>query len=265
MGPEVQGPAGTGLAPTTDDTTTRNIGHFLGGLEYKGHAQVPDASGTPGPSSNTGNLAGLDQAIDTAQTPLFHTDRTVEKTPSGDQTRQLAPPAHTLPGGWQTRRHATCASGVPVPPPRVSHCGTMHGASDIRGYHGNRPRGPPVGHASSIPPEPARADHVDRGYGILEPAQCGQILRHPPNMGHIPHTVAVHSCAMVRAPSSNPPHARSAGHAPSNRIPQGNRKLAAPQAQPTPPIPPQAPQPAAQETQKRHVWSSDGGGASESH
>ena len=61
------------------------------------------------------------------------------------------------------------------------------------------------------------------------------------------------------------PHARSAGHAPSDHVPQGNRKFAAPQAEPTSPIPPQAPQPAAQEAQKGHVWSGDGGGTSESH
>ena len=45
MGPEVQVLAQTGLDPATDDTSTRNVGDFLGRVEPERHAQVPDALG----------------------------------------------------------------------------------------------------------------------------------------------------------------------------------------------------------------------------
>ena len=175
MGPEVQVPTRSSLAPAANDTATRNVGDFFGGVEQRSHGQVPDAPGTPGPPSNTKDLAGLDQPVGTAQTPLVYTDSIVEETACRDQAGQLAPTAHTLPGGWQTGRHTARPPGMPVPPPRIPHRSAMHGTGGFRRHHGNRPRGPPPGHASLIPPEPAWPDHVDRRYGIMEPAQCCKV------------------------------------------------------------------------------------------
>ena len=148
---------------------------FLGGLEHKGHAQVPDAPGTPGPLQTPETWQAWTKLSITAQTPLVYADSVVEKTASRDQAGQLAPSTHTLPGGWQTGRHAARPSRMPVPPPRIPDCSAMHGTSDIRRYHGNRPGRPPVGHASSIPPEPAGPGHVDCSHGLMEPAQRCQI------------------------------------------------------------------------------------------
>ena len=175
MGPEVQVPTRSSLAPAANDTATRNVGDFFGGVEQRSHGQVPDAPGTPGPPSNTKDVAGLDQPVGTAQTPLVYTDSIVEETACRDHAGQLPPTAHTLPGGWQTGRHTARPRGMPVPPPRIPHRSAMHGTGGFRRHHGNRPRGPPPGHASPIPPEPAGPDHVDRRYGIMEPAQCCQV------------------------------------------------------------------------------------------
>ena len=47
----------------------------------------------------------------------------------------------------------------------------MHGASDFRRHHRNRPGGPPLGHASPIPPGPTGPGHVDCRSGIMEPVK----------------------------------------------------------------------------------------------